>query len=169
MSSTETRPAARQHRSPWGMGGPLAGLRRRLGPPSSEEGSSIVEFILLAVLLLIPVVYFMLGLSTVQGASYAAAGAADQAAKMYVAAEGGDPQADTRSEAAVLAALQDFDISPERATVTRSCPQEACTADGGLVAFTVEIRVPVPLIPDIGAWYPTLVTVSSTSVQVQGG
>ncbi|GAB3188268.1 hypothetical protein [Nesterenkonia suensis] len=147
----------------------MAALRGRLGSTSAQDGSSIVEFIMLAVLLLIPIIYFVVGVSTVQGATYAAAGAADQAAKMYVSTEGGDPQAERRSEAAVLATLQDFDIDPARATVTRSCPQGTCTADGDLVAFTVEIQVPVPLIPDIGGWYPTLVAVSATSVQIQGG
>lgn len=124
---------------------------------------------MLATLLLIPIVYFVLGLSAVQGAAYATTGAADQAAKMYVSAEAGDPEADARSEAAVLAALQDFSIDPDRADVSRTCPQGTCTTDGDLVAFTVEVRVPVPLLPGFGDWQPTLVTVSSTSVQVQGG
>lgn len=144
-------------------------LSRRLGPSSGEDGSSIVEFVMLATLLLIPIIYFVLGLSAVQGAAYAATGAADQAAKMYVSAQPGDPEADTRSEAAVLAALQDFSIDPDRAEVARSCPRGGCTADGDLVAFTVEIQVPVPLVPGLGDWRPTLVSVSSTSAQVQGG
>ncbi|MDZ5076037.1 hypothetical protein [Nesterenkonia sp. HG001] len=169
MPSTDTRPSTRRLRTSGAAGKLLAPLRRRLGPVEAEDGSSIVEFILLAVLLLIPIIYFMLGVSSVQGASYAASGAADQAAKMYVAAEGGEPRADSRSEAAVLAALQDFDIAADRATVSRGCPQGDCTADGDLVTFSVEIQVPVPLVPDVGSWQPTLVTVSSTSVQVQGG
>lgn len=153
-------------------------LRRRLGHPEADDGSSIVEFILLAVLLIIPIIYLLLGVSAVQGASYAATGAADQAAKVYVAAESSDdPEnagslnaaADRSSEVAVEAALADFGIDPARASVTRSCPDGGCSEDGDLVAFTVEVQVPVPLIPTFAERHPTLLTVSSTSVQVQGG
>lgn len=131
-----------------------------------------MEFVLLAVLLLIPVVYFLLGVSAVQGASYAATGAADQASKMYVHAgdsETADGTADHHGEAAVVAALADFGIDPSRASVSRTCPSGSCLNDGDLVAYTVEVHVPVPLIPALGDWHPRLVTVSATSVQIQGG
>lgn len=134
-----------------------------------ESGSSLIEFILLGVVLLVPLVYFLIAVSTVQAAAYAGAGAADQAAKVYVSSAQEGSAREMSSEAAVEAALADFGIDASQATVTLECPSGSCGNDGDIVAFTVEIRVPVPLVPDIGAWESTLVSISSTSAQVQSG
>lgn len=146
-------------------------LRHWLTQSQDESGSSLVEFIMLAVLLLIPIVYFILGVAAVQAAAYASLGASDQAARMYVLGgeDLGAGERSARSQAAASAALADFGISTDQAQITMSCPSGACEDDGDVVAFTVEVRVPVPLIPDLGSWRSTLVTVSSTSAQVQAG
>lgn len=144
-------------------------LRLRQG--RDDSGSTLVEFIMLAVLVLIPVIYFILGVATVQAAAYASLGASDQAARMYVLG-GEDVSAGeraARSQAAASSALADFGIGLEQAQITMSCPKGGCEDDGDVVVFTVEVRVPVPLIPDIGSWQSTLVTVSSTSAQVRAG
>ena len=134
-----------------------------------ERGSSLIEFTLLGTLLLVPVAYLLIAISTVQAAAYAGAGAADQASKVYVSSSAEGQQRQLRSEAAVEAALADFDIDPGQAQVRLDCPAGSCDQDGDIVAFTVEISVPVPLVPDVGSWQSTLVTVSSTSAQVQSG
>lgn len=146
-------------------------LALRLHQGRDESGSTLVEFILLAVLVLIPVIYLILGVAAVQAAAYASLGASDQAARMYVLAgeDLGAGERTARSQAAASAALADFGISSDQAVITMSCPEGGCEEDGDLVAFTVEVRVPVPLIPELGSWRSTLVTVSSTSVQVQAG
>src|SRR6478752_1023292 len=60
-------------------------------PPSSpdggdaERGSAVVEFTFLCLLLMVPVVYFIITVGLLQGGSFAVVGAADQAAKVYVA------------------------------------------------------------------------------------
>ncbi|MBO0595053.1 hypothetical protein I2485_08575 [Nesterenkonia sp. E16_7] len=146
-------------------------LARGLRQGHDESGSSLVEFIMLAVLVLIPVIYFILGVAAVQAAAYASLGASDQAARMYVLGgeDLGSDERSARSQAAVTTALADFGIGPEQAEITMSCPAGSCEDDGDVVAFTVEVRVPVPLIPEFGSWRSTLVTVSSTSAQVQAG
>ncbi len=164
MSSTDTGPAetfpAQPRNAPAGSGVSLW---------EEESGSSIIEFVLLGVVLLIPVVYLLIALSTVQAAAYAGAGAADQAAKVYVSSSQEPPERRAGSEAAVEAALADFGIDPSRAEVRLECPSGSCEQDGDVVSFTVEIRVPVPLLSGIGTWEPALVSVSSTSAQVQSG
>ncbi|TLP96038.1 hypothetical protein FEF26_09620 [Nesterenkonia salmonea] len=133
----------------------------------SEEGSAIVEFLALAVMLLIPSVWFLIGVSQIQAATYAAVGAADQATKMYI---GSEAQAETRaqrSEAAVHAALADFNISPDQATITRTCSED-CEQPGSLVRYEIDVRVPLPLVPEFGGWNHSLVSVSASSTGVQG-
>ncbi|MEO8284541.1 MAG: hypothetical protein ABI568_14255, partial [Pseudarthrobacter sp.] len=69
-----------------------------------EEGSAVVEFTFLALLVMVPLVYFIITVGQIQGGSFAVVGAADQAAKVFVAqpdAESGHAAA----EQAVLIAL----------------------------------------------------------------
>lgn len=134
---------------------------------ADDEGSAVIEFLALSTLLLIPAVWFLLAVAEIQAASYAAVGSSDQAAKMYTAGESTPGERAARSEAAVAATLADFDISQEHAQVRRHCV-EACDTNGAVVTYTVEIRVPVPLVPEVGGLEHRLVTVSATSAQVQG-
>src|SRR5512133_3401502 len=75
--------------------------------PAHEQGSAVVEFTFLALLLMVPLVYFVITVGQIQGGSFAVVGAADQAAKVYVA----QPDASTAqaaAEQAVALALSDF-------------------------------------------------------------
>ncbi|WP_157983929.1 hypothetical protein [Nesterenkonia muleiensis] len=139
---------------------PAAGQR-------SEQGSAVVEFLALAVMLLIPTVWFLLAVSQVQAATYAAAGAADQAARVYAGSEASPQLRAERSEAAVDAALADFGLETDQATVTRTCSTD-CEQPGDLVSYEIEIRVPLPLIPEFGGWEHSLVSVSASSSAVRG-
>lgn len=127
----------------------------------------MVEFIGLAVMLLIPVVYLLVGAAGLQAASYAAVGAADQAAKVYAASvETSGLSREARSEAAVARALGDFGIDAGQAQISMDCPSGSCEQEGDVVLVTVTVQVSVPLLPQIGGWEPTLATVGSTSAQV---
>lgn len=132
-----------------------------------SEGSALVEFLALSMLLMLPSLWFLLAIAQVQAAAYAAAGAADQAAKIYIGSEALPEQRAHRSELAVIAALADFGIEPEQATVDQHCSAD-CQEPGSIVGFTVEVRVPVPLVPELGGVEHRLVTVSASSSQVQG-
>lgn len=134
---------------------------------SDEEGSAVIEFLALGLLLLLPAVWFLLAVAEVQASSYAAVGAADQAVKMHTTGDAAPAERAARSEAAVTAALADFGIDAERAQISRQC-SPGCEESGALVGYTVEIRVPVPLIPEVGGLQHRLVTVSASSTQVLG-
>ncbi|TLP75488.1 hypothetical protein [Nesterenkonia sphaerica] len=118
-------------------------------------------------MVLIPTVWFLVGVAHIQSATYAAVGAADQATKMYTYSDAAPAVRAQRSEASVHAALADFGISPEHGTVRRYCSAD-CEEVGSLVRYEIEIRVPVPLLPEIGGWEHALVSVSASSTGVQG-
>lgn len=171
MSSTKSearRSAPPQVRRAWvrRTRDALTKTRRGVGA-DQEEGSAVIEFIALGTLLLIPAVWLLVAVAEIQAASYAAVGSADQAAKMYTAGDVSPAELAARSEAAVATTLRDFGIAPERAQVSQDCLGECSTA-GAVVTYTVEIRVPVPLIPETGGFEHRLVTVSATAAQVQG-
>ncbi|QDW30270.1 hypothetical protein FFF93_011210 [Arthrobacter sp. KBS0702] len=121
-------------------------------PPSSpddgdaERGSAVVEFTFLCLLLMVPVVYFIITVGQLQGGSFAVVGAADQAAKIYVA----QPDAASgraAAEQAVQLALADYGQPADNASLETSCEPADCTAPGSAVTVTVHLTVPLPFVP----------------------
>lgn len=132
-----------------------------------EHGGAVVEFVLLGALLLVPVVYFVLTVGTLQGASYAAAGAADHAAKMFVRAA--DPaSARANAEASVSLAMSDFAMDASAWTMSVACDRQACLEAGAVVTVTVDVDVSLPLAPDLGSGPLRAARVGATASQVVG-
>jgi Na+-transporting methylmalonyl-CoA/oxaloacetate decarboxylase gamma subunit len=75
-----------------------------------DKGSAIVEFVMLTLLLLVPLVYVVLAGMTVQRASFAETDAARDAARAYATA-GSDAEGERRAEAAVALAMHDQGIA----------------------------------------------------------
>ena len=124
-----------------------------------EEGSAMVEFVFLAIGLMIPIVYLVLSVAQLQASSFAAIGAADHAAKVFVGAETeGDARA--RANSAVSTALANMGVPAGNASTSITC-SEACLEPGSTVTVSVNINVPLPLLPEgVGAG---TMTTSSTS------
>lgn len=133
--------------------------------PASEDGSATVEFILLATVLLIPVIYFLVLTSQVQAAAYASVAAADQAAKSAVSAPD-EAQAAARAQQVVDLTLADYGHTAAGHQVRISCSASPCLDPGSAVTVAVDIRVPVPLLPQALGWDTTAATVSSSSLQL---
>ncbi|WP_250545808.1 hypothetical protein [Paenarthrobacter sp. DKR-5] len=131
-----------------------------------EEGSAVVEFVFLAVLLLVPVVYLILVVAQLQGGAYAAAGAADQAAKVFVASDPADAEAQAARAVALTAA--DFGFEARAATTQISCDPADCGAAGSAVTVTVRLAVPLPLLPSVPGLQLSASTVEASATQLQG-
>ncbi|WP_210063635.1 hypothetical protein [Pseudarthrobacter sp. PvP004] len=117
-----------------------------LPPHEAQKGSAVVEFTFLALLLMVPVVYFVVTVGQIQGGSFAVVGAADQAAKVFVTQR--DPViARTAAERSVLVALKDHGYSPEQASIAIECDRGSCLSAGATVTVTVRLDVPLPLMP----------------------
>lgn len=136
-------------------------------PRSAQEGSAVVEFTFLALLLMVPVVYFVVTVGQLQGGSFAVVGAADQAAKVFVAQS--DPAgAQTAAEQSVLIALKDYGYTPDRASVEISCDRSDCSSAGATVSVAVRLDVPLPMMPFADSGHLTAGRVSATATQVVG-
>jgi hypothetical protein len=95
---------------------------------------------------MVPLVYFIITMSQLQGGSFAVVGAADQAAKVFVSqpdAAGGRAAA----EQVVLLALANHGHSAAEARVETSCAPADCMAAGSAVTVTVHLTVPLPFVP----------------------
>ena len=137
------------------------------GPATGEQGSAVVEFTFLALLLMVPLVYFIITMGQIQGGSFAVVGAADQAAKVYVA------QADTQSahraaEQAALIALADYGHPAGNAQISTSCEPSDCQAAGTAVTMTVNLTVPLPFVPFGDGFRLNASEVEASSTQLVG-
>lgn len=147
-----------------GDGAPAAGSR---GPAGSERGSAVVEFTFLALLLMVPVVYFIITVSQIQGGSFAVVGAADQAAKVYVA-QPDEASALAAAEQAVAIALKDFGHGTEAASVAVTCAPADCQAAGSAVSVTVSLGIPLPFLPFHEGFRLGATEVEASSTQLVG-
>lgn len=129
-----------------------------------EEGSAVLEFVFLGLLLLVPVVYLILTAGQLQAGSFAAVGAADQAAKVYVAAESAG-QADSQARQAALLVLSDFGFDHSAAVIGIRCSAE-CLTPGSSVTVDVLLTVPLPLTATMAGPGVSAATVDSTATQL---
>jgi Flp pilus assembly protein TadG len=141
-------------------------------PPSgpdngSEQGSAVVEFTFLSLLLMVPLVYFIITVGQIQAGSFAVVGAADQAAKVFVA----QPDAASgraAAEQAVLLALADYGYEPASARLDTSCQPADCTAAGSAVTATVHLTVPLPFVPFREALHLNASQLTASATQLVG-
>lgn len=135
-------------------------------PLVEEEGSAVVEFLGVTLVLLVPLVYLVLVLGRVEAAAFAVEGAARDAARAYVVAD--EEAADAHAEAAVALALADqgFDAGAAR-SLRVACSGDPCLEPGEDVTATVTVRVPLPFVPPlVRDVVPLEVPVSATRTAV---
>lgn len=134
------------------------GARRRVRVPSGDEGNAIVEFLGVALLLLVPVVYLVLTLGTLQAGAFAVDGAAREAARAFATAVD-DTDGRARADSAVALALADQGLAPDRApgALRLACSADPCRTPGASVTVTVEVAVPLPGVP---GWLQDVVPLS---------
>ncbi|UYO96044.1 TadE family protein [Microbacterium sp. M28] len=115
-----------------------------------DEGSAALEFIVVGVILLVPLVYLVLTLGAVQEQTLGAEAAARHTAR----AMGQAPDAETaaaRGDAVIAAVIEEYGMDPEAVQVSITCtPASAtCPAPGATVIVTVSSRVSLPFVPPI--------------------
>lgn len=115
---------------------------------TDESGSASLEFITAGLVLLVPIVYLVVALSTLQAASLAVEGAARQATRVFVqSASVADARAATAD--AIEVTLADYGVDAGAASVQIACrpAPTACLTRRGFVTVTVRTTVPLPLMP----------------------
>lgn len=147
-------------------------MRSRLGQvsgfpgDSDDSGNAIVEFVYLAVLLMVPLVYLLLAVFRVQAASYAVASAAREAGRVFATSADID-EAGARAFTAASIVMRDSGLvlSPEELAIT--CSARRCLEPGGRVHVVVGHDVALPWLPQVIADRPSAgVHVSSRHLQV---
>lgn len=137
------------------------------GRGGRERGSAVVEFTFIGLLLMVPLVYFVITVGQIQGGSFAVVGAADQAAKVYVA-QPDEPTAQAAAEQAVSIALADFGHQPDEASISTTCDPADCQAPGTAVTITVSLSVPLPFVPFNSGFRLAASEVEASATQLVG-
>jgi Flp pilus assembly protein TadG len=126
-------------------------LRRRLG--DRERGSALVEFVFIALVVFVPLIYIVAGFSAVQRGVFASTAAAREAGR----AIGTAPDAMTGQQRALRAAqlaVEDQSVQATDVRVAYAAPGVRCAGAGGYtptlapgeefsVCVTVTVRIPM--------------------------
>ncbi|MDN5853006.1 MAG: hypothetical protein L0K86_09195 [Actinomycetia bacterium] len=131
-----------------------------------DEGTALIEFIWLGLLLLVPLVYIMVAASGVQRAAYGVSTASRAAGRAFVLAPD-VVAARERAERAARTALSDQGIAAQTADVDIECAP-SCLVPGSTVTVVVTVRQELPLAPDVLGGTAPAVTVDSTHVEPYG-
>ena len=134
--------------------------------PRGDDGNAIVEFVYLAVLLMVPLVYVLLTVFQVQRAAFAASSAAREAGRVFVTAEDVGV-AEERAGRPPGSCSRDSGLSLDGDDLRISCSSSPCLEPGSSVVVVVSHRVTLPLLPKVfGDRGPASVTVSSEHLEV---
>ena len=115
------------------------------GRVRDERGAAVVEFIALAVLMLIPLIYLVMMMARLQAGSFAVSQAAREAGRAFVTAASGSAAAGRAQAAARIAFLDHSFDGTGRLSI--ACDGTPCLRPDGRVETTATVRVPLPLIP----------------------
>jgi len=122
----------------------------RRGDGCGDRGSASLEFLVAGLLMLVPLVYLILTLGTIQSAALATEGAARQAARVFVQAPS-TAAGVAAAQRALDLALADHGLEVSEAALRITCqPRPAqCHTRRGWVTVEVAVRVPLPLVPPV--------------------
>ena len=131
----------------------------------ADDGNAIVEFVYLAVLLMVPLVYVLLTVFRVQGAAYAVSSAAREAGRVYATSDSLDDAGD-RAFAAASIVMRDSNLPLSARDLRISCSSDPCLAPGSRVDVVIDYEVTLPLLPRIFDRALATVRVSSRHLEV---
>jgi hypothetical protein len=124
-----------------------AAARARLaGLTGQDEGNAIVEFVYLAVLLMVPLVYLLLAVFRVQGATYAVSSATREAGRVFVSSPS-DEIAGRRAYLAASIVMADSGLDLRPRDLRLHCSTPRCLTPGQSVDVHIGYDVALPFLP----------------------
>ena len=143
-------------------------LARRL-PEDAEAGNAVLEFVVLAVLLLVPLVYVILAVLRVQGTAYGIAAATREAGRAFVSADSSSEAYARACTAATIAMRNQVEGAFDCASQLRVTCLGACSSTlspGDTVRVEIDLQVGLPMLPSSVFGNPTAISLQSTHDEV---
>lgn len=148
---------------PWTPHDGAEALANRQPSPDPDEGSALVEFSVLSVILLVPIVIFVAVLAQAQAASFAAVAAAQQGSQVIANVPAEELNLASVEAAARLPAA-DQGLSADEVEIRINCSDGACQESGAVATVTAVTTVELPRIPLLGTFRVVQMEHSSTVV-----
>jgi len=118
------------------------------GEDDPERGSAALEFILIGLLLLVPLVYLIVALGLIQGQSLGAEAAARHIARaVSTASDAGDAR--HRADAVLAAVADEYDLDEVDLSLSCTPAGPECPRAGATLHVTVRTTVRLPLVPPV--------------------
>ena len=116
----------------------------------SERGSAALEFIVVGLLLLVPLVYLIVTLGLIQGQSLGAEAGARHIARAVSNAAGAD-EAGRQAEQVLASVVREYGLDEAAVSLHMACvPATAeCPSAGVTVTVTLRTAVSLPLVPPV--------------------
>ena len=118
--------------------------------PGNERGSAALEFILVGVLLLVPLVYLIVSLGLIQGQSLGAEAGARHIARALSTAE--NPDAARQTADRILRSVADqYSLDLDSVGLSLECRPAGgiCPEAGATLVVTISTSVHLPLVPPV--------------------
>ena len=128
-----------------------------------DDGNALVEFVYLAVLVMVPLVYVLLSVFQVQRAAFGVTEATRQAARAFARADTPD-DGQARADVAASLAMADQGLRDSDAP-TVSCLGGGCLVAGTRVRVSLTYRVHLPLVGSLLGDRHGTIPVSSSHVE----
>lgn len=149
--------------------------RRRVSDEADaadDGGSAALEFIVVGLVLLVPIVYLIVALGAIQGQALGVETGARQLART-IATSPDTATANERGEHVLEAIVEEYGLDPATVVVTIRCmrgsdldPAAACPEAGAFLSVTMTTEVRLPLVPAIlGLENMARVPVEASAVQ----
>jgi len=136
--------------------------------PRDERGSALVELVWLGILLVVPVLWIVMSVFSVQRGAFGVAAAARSAARAYALAPD-DSTGVVRAREAARVALADqgvHDVTPEVRVTCTPYPTD-CHQGTSVITVSVHSRVVLPLMPSaLGGNRPSFALEASQTVPI---
>ena len=120
---------------------------------ASDSGSAMLEFIVVGVAIIMPLVYLAIAVMTLHAGSFAAHAAAREAARGFIAS-GSVAEGNSLAIALMQQAFADHGVEAAIPTLVITCTGGPCLSPGSQVNANISSTVPLPLIPHWGEAAP---------------
>ena len=129
-----------------------------------ESGMALVEFIGVAIVLMIPLIYLASMVSVVARGTMAADASARAAARMFVISAT-DASAKKKAKAVVARVIADHELTGASSSMSLSCASSPCLTLGSSVTVTVVVKQALTSLPTLGI-APRVATSTSSHTMV---
>lgn len=124
-------------------------MRNKRIKVSSDSGSAMLEFIVVGIGIVMPLVYLAITVMTLHAASFAAHAGAREAARVFMASPS-IAQGNGSAVTAMQQAFIDHGVDSSASDISVTCTNGMCLSPGSLLTVEVTSDVPLPFIPRWG-------------------